>query len=528
MDCCGFIPEKVRSLLPQIFFRMKVNIIGAGVSGLVVGSYLQMCGFETEIFEQHAASGGLCTSWRRGEYTFDGCIQWLLGSNNSNAFYKLWSELIDMESVKFINHESRFHIELENNTDKYGSKVFILYTNLDRLEKYLLDIAPEDEKHIRSLISFCRKMQQYELPPVVDKVTKMLTWSDKISLAKYLPIGALLLKWKNVTNVSFARKLKNPFLKEAFMQLFDGDELSLLILTVPLASYDTDGAGYPLGGSYKFAQKFEEKYLATGGKINFNTTVSKILTENDTAKGLLLEDGSKAFSDITISASDWHYTVFDALDGRYTDASVISLKNQKKLGIYYSVFMVAMGLSRTFEDYPHYSRFPLKEKLISPDGTVYERMEVHIYNYDPTLAPEGKTVVSVSYYTQEGDYWIKLRDEDNGRYDTIKNEFAAQIIDALEEKLGNIKKYIEVTDVTTPATYHRYTGNFQGSVQGWLPGKKLAAGTPIKTTLPGLKNFYFTGHWSHPGGGLPIAIKSGRDITQIICKKYKVPFKVTR
>jgi phytoene dehydrogenase-like protein len=109
----------------------------------------------------------------------------------------------------------------------------------------------------------------------------------------------------------------------------------------------------------------------------------------------------------------------------------------------------------------------------------------------------------------------------------MKKDFANQIIDALDEKLGDIKQHIEETDITTPATYHRYTGNFQGSVQGWLPPKNLKAGTPIKTGLPGLKNFYFTGHWSHLGGGLPIAIKSGRDIAKIICQKYNVPFKLT-
>lgn len=503
---------------------MKVNIIGAGVSGLSAGCYLQMCGFETEIFEKHSSAGGLCTSWKRGNYTFDGGIQWLLGSNSSNVFYKLWSEIIDMESIKFVTHESRFHIEVKNTVDKYGSPVFKLYTNLKRLENYLLDIAPEDSKQILRFTASIRQLQKYELPPVVDKVTNMLSWSEKVGMARHLPLLFLMLKWKNITNVSFARKLKNPFLKEAFMLLFDSDEWSLLLLTVPLSSYDTNGAGYPMGGSYKFAQKIEEKYIASGGKINFNTSVSKIITENDTAKGLLLENGNRNYSDITISAADWHYTLFDALDGKYTNKAILSLRDQKKLKIYYSVFMVAMGLSRTFDDHPHYFRFPLKEKIISPDGSEYERMEVHIYNYDHTLAPAGKTVVSVSSYTTSGDYWIKLRDENKDEYEKMKNDFARQIIDILDEKLGDFKPFIEETDITTPATYHRYTGNFGGSVQGWLPDKNLSADTPIKTTLPGLKNFYFSGHWSQPGGGLPIAVKSGRDVVQIICKKYKVPF----
>jgi phytoene dehydrogenase-like protein len=44
-------------------------------------------------------------------------------------------------------------------------------------------------------------------------------------------------------------------------------------------------------------------------------------------------------------------------------------------------------------------------------------------------------------------------------------------------------------------------------------------------SLPGLKNFYMIGQWVEPGGGLPPAIMSGRNVTQIICKKDKKKFK---
>jgi len=52
----------------------KVIIIGAGVSGPFAGCYLQMNGFDTEIFEMHDLPGEVCTAWKRGGYTFDGCI----------------------------------------------------------------------------------------------------------------------------------------------------------------------------------------------------------------------------------------------------------------------------------------------------------------------------------------------------------------------------------------------------------------------------------------------------------------------
>lgn len=506
---------------------MKVNIIGAGVAGLSAGCYLQMNGFETEIFERHTASGGLCTSWQRGGYTFESGMQWLLGSNSSNPFYHLWSELIDMDSVRFVNHEVRVEIEVKENKDPFGDNVFHLFTNLERLEKYLLSIAPEDEIPVKRLIRTMRRIQSFEIPPMIREVPELMPWHQKIVFIKHLPLLLFLHRIKGETNFTFADKLKNSFLKEAFRLLFDGDEMSLLILTMPLAFNDLKGTGYPVGGSACFVGHLEHKYLELGGKISYQSGVEKIITRNNQATGILLKTGEFVPSDITVSAADWNFTVFKTLEGKYVNNTILELQKQEKLKVYYSVFMVSLGVASTLNNQPHFIRFPLAEPLISPDGTHYERMELHVNNYDPTSAPEGKTVVAISYYTSNPEFWIKLRAEKPTVYQSEKEAFARLIIDRAEAKIGGLKEKIEVIDIATPATFHRYTGNWKGSVQGWLPGKNIIARSPVKSELPGLKDFYFIGHWTIPGGGLPVAIKSARDVAKIICHHHHVAFKIT-
>jgi phytoene dehydrogenase-like protein len=503
---------------------MKISIIGAGVSGLSIGCYLQMNGFETEIFEKQSHPGGLCTSWKRGDFTFDGCIHWLLGSNDSSPFYRLWSELVDMKSLEFVNHEVRVEIELKENRDRYGDKVFHLYTNISRLEAYLLDLAPEDSVLIKSLVKSMRIIQKYEIPPMIDNIPALQPLRKKMAMVTYLPFLFLFLKWKNVTNYSFARKLSNPFLREAFELLFDGEELKLIIMTLPLSFFDKNGAGYPVGGSYRFAKRIEEKFITLGGRIHYNQEVKKIITEGKTAKGILLKNNMVIYSDITVSAADWHYTVFEALEGKFVNKKLLILASRKKLKLYPAVLMISLGVSRTFNEYPHLFRFPVKTAIVSPDGTVYNRLEAHIYHYDPSLAPEGKTIIALSLYTHNGDYWIDLRNTDIAEYNRCKTEFARKIIDRLDEKFEGVKQSIEIIDIATPATYYRYTNSWKGSVQGWFPDRNLLASSPIGIYLPGLSNFYFCSHWSVPGGGLPMAIKAGRDLSQVICIKHKKPF----
>ena len=167
---------------------MKAAIIGSGVSGLSAGCYLQMNGFATGIYEQHSAPGGLCTSWKRGDYTFGSGFQWLLGSSPASPFYQLWSELLDMDSLTFIQHEVRMEIEVKTNRDINGSKIFHLYTNLARLERYMLDIAPEDRVPILRLIQTMRKIQSYEIPPAIRSNPDILPLMKKIGFIRYLPL----------------------------------------------------------------------------------------------------------------------------------------------------------------------------------------------------------------------------------------------------------------------------------------------------------------------------------------------------
>jgi len=58
----------------------KVVIIGGGIAGLSTAVYARSCGYDVECLEQHRGPGGLATSWRRGDYVFEACLHWLVGS----------------------------------------------------------------------------------------------------------------------------------------------------------------------------------------------------------------------------------------------------------------------------------------------------------------------------------------------------------------------------------------------------------------------------------------------------------------
>ena len=113
--------------------------------------------------------------------------------------------------------------------------------------------------------------------------------------------------------------------------IVDLPDFPMLGLMMPLAWVNQKTAGYPLGGSLEFSRTIEKRYLDLGGKVNYKSKVVKILVENDHAVGIKLADGTEYHADIIISAADGRTTIFDMLEGRYTDDKIKELYDNPSL-----------------------------------------------------------------------------------------------------------------------------------------------------------------------------------------------------
>lgn len=494
----------------------KVIIIGAGIAGLSIGCYLRMNGYDTEIFEMHTMPGGLCTSWQRGDYTFDGCISWLVGSGPANNLYPLWNELIDMKALKLVYPPEYNRVEDEN------GRFISVRTNVDELERELLEKAPEDKELSLAFTGAIRKLKDLELP--AEKAPETYTLLDRIKIVfNFIPYLKDYKKWIGITAGEMAEKCKNPLLKKTF-EFGTVPEMSLFFLIMTLAWMHKKSAGYPIGGSLYLARLIEKRYLELDGKIHYNSRVKKINTKDDAVSGVLLENGDIHDADIVVSAADGYATIFKMLAGKYTGKKILRFYENHKTSPSYLQF--SAGISRTFPGVSHKLTFPIEKPLIIDPETSYTYLKFRVMNYDPTQAPEGKTAVISVLHTKNYKYWTDLKENDIKQYKKEKKRIADELIDILEKRFGNIKTNVEVTDISTPATVIRYTGNWKGSLQGWLFSPEIGLKS-IDRMLPGLKNFYMAGHWVEPCGGLPPALKSARNAAQVICKHDKKTFATT-
>jgi phytoene dehydrogenase-like protein len=129
-------------------------------------------------------------------------------------------------------------------------------------------------------------------------------------------------------------------------------------------------------------------------------------------------------------------------------------------------------------------------------------------------------------HTRNHEWWSQLRASNPERYREEKKLLGALIVEAIDAELGGIKDLVEVVDVSTPATWKRYTGNWQGSYEGFLPTRKTMMKS-LGFTVPGLAGFYMHGQWVAVGGGLPPAGMNGRKLARFICRRYGKRFRAS-
>jgi len=491
----------------------SVIIIGAGMGGLAAGCYGQMNGYSTKIFEMHDKPGGLCTSWQRKGYTIDGCLHWLVGSAPGTGLYTLWQELGALQGQQIIDMEQFYRFE-----DTSG-KAFTLYTDINRLYTEMKQVAPEDTKFI---VQCCRAMLSLtRLNMPVDKPPEMYSALDGLKLmAKMFPHLGAMRRWGRLTMTDFARRFKNPLLRNAWEQVWM-PEFSSVFMLMTIAMMHKKTSGYVLGGSMKLSRAIEKRYLDLGGEIKYKSRVSKILVEHDKAVGVRLADGSEHRADYVISAADGYATIFEMLEGKYVNDKIRSYYD--KMPIFQPLIYIGLGVNRSFDDIPKIiSGLVIElEKPVKIAGEERKSLSVRIHNFDPSLAPAGKTVLTVMFMSNY-NYWEPLR-QNMAHYKEEKEKIADTVIALLDKRFPGLAAQVEMKDVATPITFHRYTGNWQGSFEGWLMTPKNMTMNMSKT-LPGLDCFYMVGQWVQPGGGLPSGAMPGRYAIQFLCKRDKKPF----
>lgn len=484
-------------------------IIGGGVAGLTAGCYARMNGYQTTILEMAETPGGLCTSWRRKGYLFDGSVAGIAGSTPGSPLFRLWQEIGVAKYCPLYYPENFGNIYLPN-----GRSVTV-YTDIDRLESHLLGNYPEDAPAIMEFTGALRSVLDLDIP-----FSDARGWEavkngiqSFFSTITHLPV---LLKYGTMTIGQFAAKFKDNSLAIAFNNFvhFGGPDVPLLTVLLPLAYAHRKMAGIPLRGWLSFARSIERRFIELGGDVQYRAKVEKLIVENGAAKGVILTDGSRHYADRVVSTADGRFSQ-SILLGK-TDSETMQSFDSREISD--QPVQVNIGVNQDFSSENGPVTYVMSSR-INAAGREHRKITMHNKYYDPDAAPKGKSAITVFL---DSDYsWWKEVASDPIRYKAEKERCADMVIDIIERYNPGFINRVEIVDVSTPLTRERYTGNWMGAMQARKPNanmiKTLLRGSP-RYAYKGVKGFYMAGQWVEAWGGITTAAQSGRKAIQAMCK----------
>jgi phytoene dehydrogenase-like protein len=405
----------------------QIAIIGGGVAGLCAAIYAQRCGYQAEVFEMHDRAGGLATNWRRGDYTFETCLHWLLGSSPGSSMYNEWQEVFDIGKLTFINPPE--YVRLEND----AGQTLTIYSEPGRLEAELLARAPEDAEQIHALASAARRLASFE-PPNPSQPWPQF-W---LTILRSLPKLPLLQSFSKLSIAEYGQRFKNSLLRSFFSG--NSADLSTLALIFSLAWIGGHNGGYAIGGSQAIIRLMLAKLQELGGHIHLAAPVSRILVKNDAAVGIELATGEIIRADWVISAADGHATIYEMLAGRYTNDAIDDTYQHRKT--FSSYLQVSLGIARDLSNQGAFVCRVLDSPFHVDPGTDLPNISFRFFHFDPTFAPASKTPVTCFLPTYNVQYWLDLQKLHPVQYQAEKKRIADSAIAVLERRIPGISDSI--------------------------------------------------------------------------------------
>jgi len=506
-----------------------VVVIGSGIGGLTAGALLSKAGLSVCVLEKEPHPGGYLAGFRRKDFRFDTAIHWLNQYKKNGMVYRIFDALGNDYPKALPQKRIRRY--------KGDDYEYLLTNNPDDLKEQWKKEFPEDVAGIEKFFKAAKKIGEAfdNFGHVFRSEETMNFWEKLRNKKKMLQYGMYFIPHLRYSGDKGIKKgLSKYFKSERLHKVFSSDT-EILSCLVPVGwAYFDDYQSPPPGGGQTIAEWLEHMVHYYGQETHYRYELKKILTERDTACGVLCTRNNKEYkiqSRYVVAACD-----APALYEKLLPASLVPAKLKKNLlqaELYSSSVTVSIALDCPVE------QLGFNEELIHVSSAAVPRSEHMSGNpanteisilapsfRDRSLAPEGHgtIILFMPAYMQFEDQWRTGKDEQGNpvrgaAYKELKEKIAKQLIQRVEERVApGLQKHILFYDVATPVTHWRYTGNTGGSMMATKPNRPNMM-NKVATYHTPVKNLLLGGHWAELGGGVPIAAKAGANAAMIILKK---------
>ena len=479
--------------------KKKVVVIGSGIGGLSSAAILAFSGFEVTILEQNEKVGGKANLLEKDGFIFDmgpsllTLPEWIdevftFCLKNPTDYYTY--ERLSTVTRYFFSDQSHLDVksDLVDTAEEFEKVGLAKKQFLDFMKKWDDIYSISSKTFLENNLGFNKAFLSGALKWVKkssfsDLFTSMSTYNKKhISNDK---VEMILNRFATYTGSS-------PFETPAFMNQLGVVEM-------------IKGAYFPHHGIYSIPLALKKLCHELGVNIKMNCKVENIKYRKK--KFSIETENETVDADVLLSNVDFFTT--QKLLGRKINVKFNNLST--------SCLVFYWGMKKEFpslqlhniiftNDYKNEFDEIFKKKLIS-DPTIYINISSKM---EKSHAPSG----SENWFVM-----INLpADVKSMNSDIIKKLRELVILKISAFLKINIEPLIAVEEMLTPIDVQKRTGAYKGSLYGENQNSFSAILSRKKNRDKKWKKLYYVGGTVRPGGGIPLAAKSGLNTAKLIIK----------
>ena len=481
-----------------------IVIVGAGLGGMAAGVALAQQGHRVILLEKEPQLGGYAVAYARKGFSFDVALHVVPAGAAGGEFHTLVTELGLADAVRFVRLEQGFRARLGDTDLQMPNDYEALFRTLEREfpaeQAGLRAFRTHFERHVavyaRLLTPSVSRWRA--VPPFIPRIPAFLKHAS-------MPVSDYLAPYVQDQRLRALLYLSSIFLGIPANEFPTLNFMMMFHILFGQGMYTMVGGGQALTDALARRLKELDVRIVTG------TEVEQVLLEGQAAVGVRTTDGT-VYEAAAVLAGVSTPELVNRLIGR-PNVPAGYLKTLDSLRPSLSVLVLNLGLDR----HPRELGIDNYITVVFPDANIDDWIRkqrcgrlLHGFsvtargNAEPDAPPSVSATLSIVGGVS-ADAWSDLPDE---AYAEAKKEATADILKKLEKAFPQLAGHVIFSDLSTPRTLRRYTGNPAGAIMGFDASCGMHRKIMTVSRLP-IGRLYPAGAWTDRYGGFMQSIKAG-------------------
>lgn len=479
--------------------KPRAIIIGAGYGGMALANILAKDGYKVDVYEKNATLGGRIAARKQDGFTFDLGPSWYLMPEVFEQYYSIFghSATKRLDLVRFmpgykVFFDNKPSVTIQGNLADDARLFEAIEPGAGRkLERYVAKSSLAYELAVKYFLynNHFRLRDVLKLP-VIKHAAQMIGLT-MTTLDTYVQRSFKDLRLRQLLEYHMVFLGSSPFQAPAIYTLMSHLDFK-------------SGVFYPKKGMLSLVDDMQTLGSSYDITYHTKTPVQRILTEDNTAAGVVLADGREERADVVVSNADLHFTEtallpkkLQSFPERYWE------KRQPGPG----ALLISLGIEGELPELLHHNLYFVNEwrenfAAIYEDKKIPDNASMYVCNptkTDPSLAPKGQENIFILLPIPAG---ITMIDSEQK---------------ALTKRaIANLGSMIDTPDFANRiSSMHVFGPNdFTSQFNAWqsnafggeshLLSQSIRFRTPNKSRK--VKNLYYVGAGTLPGIGLPMCL----------------------